>query len=146
MAKGKSRGDSHKSYQKTYNYAKQKLKRLERAVRKQPNNKQALEALEKFKKNPTEQMKRPMNKGGWAKYEAWPLKFMGRDQIKIACSEGFASEGFSEQEMFLKMSPRSKRKFVELVRPGRFTYLQMGKRGSKRDRMKDQLKEEVSRR
>lgn len=116
MAKGKGRSNSRKAYIAGYNYASQKIKRMERALKRQPNDKQLAESLEAFKKNPKSQMTRSGKKGGWVNYGKWPLLDLGNVQVNIPSLEDQSqAKGFSPQESFMKAASGTKRRIAQIM-------------------------------
>lgn len=61
----KKKHASKLAYSSSYDYNAQKIKHLERQVKKQPNNQQVVDALAEAKKGGKKQMNRSQKKGGW---------------------------------------------------------------------------------
>lgn len=123
MAKGKRRGKAQESYFKLYDYAKQKTKALERAVKRQPNNAQAKEALEAHKRSPKQNKIQPGNKGGWVQHGNWPVSMMSTKPISIPCSQPIGGEAFSQKELFLRKGATQKRNTAYRLRQFRYASL-----------------------
>lgn len=98
MAKKGSKSASKKAYLSGYDAVKQKVKKLERQLRLQPDNKQVADALARAKSGEIAKRNKSNKKGGWVDRFAFPWNHLSEASLAHLMNAGTARQKRFAQE------------------------------------------------